>query len=75
VVPTYNNETILAVPQVDGDDKAVMQNFGHKVCEAALASAHLPVGERQAHVERAVRQMQKDGAFQVTSKDKEDMNA
>jgi hypothetical protein len=81
VVPTYNNATILTVPASDSDDKAVMQNFGLMVCKAAIASADLAPGQRQAAVEKQVRQMQASGAFHVgvegaaSSKDKENVNA
>ncbi|MDB5841068.1 MAG: pobA [Herminiimonas sp.] len=63
VTPTYNNETILKVPQRDGDDQAVLRAFGHKVCAVVLNSDHLPVGERQAFVEKAVSDMRDSGAF------------
>lgn len=62
-VPTYNNETILRVPRRDGDDAAVMREFGRKVCGVAIQSEAMPVGERQAYVERAVRGMQANGDF------------
>ncbi|MDO8299836.1 MAG: aromatic ring-hydroxylating dioxygenase subunit alpha [Lacisediminimonas sp.] len=80
IVPTYNNETILSVPQKDGDDKSLLQSFGHKVCKVAIESAHLPVGERQRHVERAVRAMQASGEFydglsQAPGQQQEDANA
>jgi hypothetical protein len=63
ITPTYNNETILKVPQREGDDQAVLRAFGHKICTAVVASDHLPVGERQAFVEQAVRDMRDSGAF------------
>jgi nitrite reductase/ring-hydroxylating ferredoxin subunit len=63
LVSTYNNETILRVPEREGDDQAVMRNFGNKVCRTAIQSADLPVGERQAFVEKVVREMQATGAF------------
>jgi nitrite reductase/ring-hydroxylating ferredoxin subunit len=63
ITPTYNNETILSVPQREGDDQAVLRAFGHKVCATALNSEHLPVGERQTFVEQAVREMLNSGAL------------
>ena len=63
ITPTYNNETILSVPQREGDDQAVLRAFGHKVCATALNSEHLPVGERQTFVEQAVREMLNNGAL------------
>jgi hypothetical protein len=63
VTPTYNNETILRVPQREGDDQAVLRAFGHKVCAIAVESEQLPVGERQAFVEQAVHKMLDSGAL------------
>lgn len=62
-VPTYNNETILQVPERDGDDRLVRRDFGHRICQLAQDCADLPVGERQAHFSREVRRMQAAGAF------------
>jgi nitrite reductase/ring-hydroxylating ferredoxin subunit len=63
VIPTYNNETILNVPvQADIKDADVLRAFGHKVCQVIIDS-DLPVGERQAATEKAVRKLQTDGAF------------
>jgi nitrite reductase/ring-hydroxylating ferredoxin subunit len=70
VIPTYNNETILRVPPVEGDDKQVIGDFGHKICQLALDTADLPVGERQAYVERKSREMQAAGAFYEAVRDK-----
>jgi nitrite reductase/ring-hydroxylating ferredoxin subunit len=63
VVPTYNHETILRVPVVEGDDRTVMRDFGHIICQLALDTADMPVGERQEYVERKARQMAADGTF------------
>jgi nitrite reductase/ring-hydroxylating ferredoxin subunit len=63
IVPTYNNETILRVPKIDGDDAAVIASFGHKICRAVIDSDAIPLGERQAEMERAVRRMQAERAF------------
>ncbi len=51
------------MPRTDADDKATIAAFGHQVCRAAIDSEALVLGERQAHVERAVRTMQAEGAF------------
>ncbi|MDB5990425.1 MAG: (Fe-S)-binding protein [Herbaspirillum sp.] len=71
IVPTYNNETILKVPQrtTDGDaaDQAVLRAFGEKICDAVIESAELAVGERQKTVEQKVREMQKTDAFYAPS--------
>lgn len=68
VVPTYNNETILQVPQRDGiDDSDVLRAFGHKVC-ATVIDIELPVGERQAAAELAVRGLQRDEAFYMDAR-------
>ena len=69
-VPTYNNETILRVPEIAGDDRLVRRDFGHRICSLALDCAELPVGERQAHFAREVRRMQADGAFYEPLKEK-----
>ena len=64
IVPTYNNETILRVPKLSPDgDVAVIANFGSRVCQVAIDSGGMALGERQAHVERAVRAMQAEGGF------------
>jgi nitrite reductase/ring-hydroxylating ferredoxin subunit len=70
IVPTYNNETILRVPPVEGDDQAVLRDFGHRVCQLAVDSAHLPVGERQAQFEARLREWQVTGAFYQGVQDK-----
>ncbi|SDS48268.1 aromatic ring-hydroxylating dioxygenase subunit alpha [Bradyrhizobium canariense] len=70
IVPTYNNETILRVPRLRGDDVALIRNFGHMVCNAAIESAELPPGPRQRHVEDVVRAMQDQGAFYVQANDR-----
>ncbi len=63
VVPTFNNETILRVPEREGaTDAEVLRAFGHKVCRVIIDSG-LPVGERQSATEQAVRKLQADGAF------------
>jgi hypothetical protein len=75
IVPTYNNETILKVPQRttdgndDGDaaDQAVLRTFGEKICGVVIESAELAVGERQKTVEQKVREMQKTEAFYAPS--------
>ncbi len=61
--PTYNNETILKVPPIEGDDALVIGAFGHKICSLALESAHMPPGERQAWFNRRARELQETGAF------------
>jgi nitrite reductase/ring-hydroxylating ferredoxin subunit len=63
IVPTYNNETILNVPNVSNDDEAVIKRFGNKICRIVIDSSHMPVGERQAYVERAFRDLQSAQAF------------
>ncbi len=63
IVPTYNNETILRVPKVEGDDIKVIAAFGHKICHAVVESAAIPLGERQKQMASTVRAMQASGAF------------
>ena len=57
MVPTYNVEVVHPVPRRDdGDDEALLWDFGHKVVEIALASDAVAPDSREAHITEAIAQ-------------------
>ena len=66
-VPTYNAEIILPVAPAGGDDRQLIHAFGHRTCEAIIASGKLPPGDRQQRVETEVRQMVAKGLLAAAS--------
>ena len=51
VVPTYTQDTVMKIPQRNGDDRAVMREVGDEVSQLIFNSADVPDSVREASFE------------------------